>query len=96
MIVQKLDFSLEEIRTLLNRLPNDRTPTQSDWGKISTQIKVGLDERIIALTLMREKLDKCIGCGCLSLKVCALYNPDDRASKLGTGPRYLLGDVPVT
>ena len=60
----------------------------------STSKPVDLDERISGLQLLREKLDGCIGCGCLSLSRCKLYNPDDNASGLGSGPRYLLGDQP--
>ena len=95
MIAQKLGFPLEQIRTQLNSLPDHRTPTVKDWSRISRGFKIALDERIQVLTSMREKLDQCIGCGCLSLKACALYNPNDEAQQLGSGPRYLLGDEPV-
>ena len=96
MISQKMGFPLEQIRFQLNSLPDNRTPTAKDWTRISSSFKVALDERIALLTSMREKLDQCIGCGCLSLKACALYNPNDEANKLGAGPRYLMGDKPVT
>jgi len=95
MIAQQLGFSLEQIRLQLNQLPERRTPTKKDWGKISKGFKVELDQRIQQLSLMREKLDQCIGCGCLSLRACALYNPGDQAKKLGSGPRYILGDDPA-
>ena len=94
MIAQKLGFPLEQIRIQLDSLPDNRTPTVRDWSRISRTFKVALDERIEMLTRMREKLDQCIGCGCLSLKACALYNPNDQAEILGSGPRYLLGDKP--
>ena len=96
MIAQKLGLPLYKIRLQLNKLPDKRTPTKKDWTKISTNFKYALDERITMLTLMRDKLDNCIGCGCLSLKSCALYNPDDEIAKQGVGPRYLLGDKPNT
>ena len=95
-IAQQLGFSLETIREKLSSLPSSRTPTQRDWARISRQFREALDERIAILQRTRERLDGCIGCGCLSLKNCALYNPDDRASLRGSGPRYLLGDVPVS
>ena len=95
MIAQKLGFPLEQIRVQLNSLPDNRTPTVKDWSGISSSFKASLDERIALLTNMREKLDQCIGCGCLSLKACLLYNPDDQAEKLGNGPRYLMGDKPL-
>ena len=94
MIAQKLGFSLDEIRSQLNTLPDKRTPTPKDWHKISLNFKEVLDQRIIMLANLRDKLDQCIGCGCLSLKSCALYNPDDHIGINGSGPRYLLGDDP--
>ena len=94
LIAQQLGFSLEEIRTRLDALPRARTPTQSDWKKMSREFRQVLDERITLMTRMRDRLDGCIGCGCLSLKNCALYNPDDRIAKNGTGPRYIVGDAP--
>lgn len=96
MIAQKLGFPLDQIRIQLNSLPDNRTPTVRDWSQISKTFKVALNERIQLLTSMREKLDQCIGCGCLSLKACALYNPNDEANMLGSGPRYLLGNKPGT
>ncbi len=95
-ISQSLGYSLEEIKTQLDRLPNGRTPTDEDWEKLATEFSQDLDRRIEGLQVLRNKLDGCIGCGCLSLSRCNLYNPDDRASDLGSGPRYLLGDKPAT
>src|ERR1700734_1303630 len=82
------------IRRALNGLPNQRTPTRSDWVRLSAAWRPVLDHRIDCLMRLRDRLSSCIGCGCLSLKTCALYNPDDSARLRGTGPRYLLGDVP--
>ena len=92
LIAQKLGFTIAEIGVQLAGLPQGRTPTQADWSQISARFGQVLDERIAALNLMRDRLDGCIGCGCLSLKTCALYNPDDRMAAKGSGPRYLLGD----
>lgn len=94
MIAQRLGFPLARIRTLLQRLPDNRTPNARDWAKISTGMRAELDSRIAELERMRDTLDGCIGCGCLSLPKCALYNPEDKAGDKGSGPRYLLGDAP--
>ena len=91
---QTLGFTLEEILEALATLPVGRTPTKSDWERLSTQWRDELDERITRLQQMREKLTGCIGCGCLSLQKCSLYNAGDRAATRGTGPRYLFGDSP--
>lgn len=95
MIAQRLGFSIVEIGQQLNSLPKKRAPTQRDWTRISRQFRQELEQRIEAMTNLRDRLDGCIGCGCLSLKKCSIYNPDDMASSKGTGPRYLLGDKPV-
>jgi len=94
LIAQQIGFTLPQIAGELAKLPAGRTPTQADWRRISNGFSKLLDRRIAALTRMRETLDGCIGCGCLSLDRCALYNPEDAASALGPGPRYLLGDDP--
>ena len=73
-------------------LPADRAPSRQDWTRISIGFRAGIDARIAALTDLRDRLDGCIGCGCLSLDRCALSNPADRASAQGPGPRFLLGD----
>ena len=93
LIAQELGFSLNQIRTQLDQLPDKRTPTKRDWGKMSKHFRGELDKRITQLEELRDKLDGCIGCGCLSLDACRLYNKDDRAAQKGDGPRYLLGDV---
>ena len=84
-----------EIRSALARLPDNRTPTRTDWARLSAEFRTVLDNRIAQMQALREKLDGCIGCGCLSLDNCALYNPDDRSHAAGSGPRYLMGDKPV-
>ncbi len=94
MISQSLGFSIAEIREALNSLPSNRTPNKADWQAISERFRKDLDARIAQMTKLRDQLDGCIGCGCLSLSNCKLYNPDDRAKTRGTGPRYLMGDSP--
>jgi len=90
IIAQKLGFSLKDIKAQLDLLPNKRTPTLKDWEKISQSLRADIDARIKALSLLQEKLTGCMGCGCLSLEHCALYNTEDKAAKDGAGPRYLL------
>jgi len=92
LIAQQLGLSLEEIADELARLPAQRTPNAADWTRISTDLRGRIDARILALERTRELLDQCIGCGCLSLKKCGLYNRGDKAAQRGAGPRYLLGD----
>jgi MerR family redox-sensitive transcriptional activator SoxR len=94
-VAQRVGLSLAEIRAALDGLPDARTPTRRDWERLASQWRPMLDERIALLEAMRDKLDGCIGCGCLSLDTCAMYNPDDIAADRGTGPRYLLGDTPL-
>jgi MerR family transcriptional regulator, redox-sensitive transcriptional activator SoxR len=93
-IAQRVGLTLDEIRAALASLPRSRTPTPADWARLSKAWRPRLDEQIAVLTRLRDQLSSCIGCGCLSLKACALYNGDDRAAALGAGPRYLLGDRP--
>lgn len=94
MIAQEFGFTLPQIRAELDRLPQGRAPTKSDWARISTAFRRELDAKIAGLETLRDKLDGCIGCGCLSLNACRLYNPEDRARRSGPGPRYLMGDRP--
>lgn len=89
---QRVGLSLDEIREALDTLPSGRTPTVDDWSRLSATWRSRLDQRIDELRRLRDDLDSCIGCGCLSLKACSLYNPGDRAARLGSGPRYLWGD----
>ncbi|MHB8244591.1 MAG: redox-sensitive transcriptional activator SoxR [Acidimicrobiales bacterium] len=93
-VAQRVGLSLDDIRAALATLPDGRAPNKSDWARLSRTWRPRLDEQIALLEALRDQLDSCIGCGCLSLKRCALYNPDDRAASLGEGPRYLLGDDP--
>ncbi len=93
-IAQQLGLTIDEISAELGKLPSGRTPTAEDWARISRSIRASLDAQILSLTQMRSRLDGCIGCGCLSLKKCALYNAHDQASAKGAGPRFLMGDNP--
>ena len=86
---QRVGLSLEEIGEALATLPAGRTPTRSDWARLSRDWRPRLDEQIQRLLNLRDKLDSCIGCGCLSLQRCSLQNPDDEAAATGTGARYL-------
>ena len=94
IIAQKLGFSLADIAKQLEALPNSRTPSKTDWSKISQNFRKDIDQRIDGLIRLRDKLDGCIGCGCLSLKVCKIYNENDKAGQKGSGARYLIGDQP--
>lgn len=91
LIAQRLGLSLAEIEAQLARLPHGRTPGVRDWERISRAIQGQLDARIAELQRARDTLDGCIGCGCLSLKACALYNPGDTLAERGPGPRQVLG-----
>jgi MerR family transcriptional regulator, redox-sensitive transcriptional activator SoxR len=91
LIAQQLGLTLPQIAAELAKLPEGRTPTAADWKQISSGIRSLIDQRIAALKRTRETLDGCIGCGCLSLDRCALYNPGDRAGRSGAGPRYTIG-----
>lgn len=86
---QTVGLSLPQIKAALATLPDSRTPTKADWAKLSASWAPLLDARIAALQQLRERLTGCIGCGCLSLKACALYNPGDQASSEGAGARLL-------
>ena len=88
-VSQGLGISLARIREALETLPDDRVPTKADWTRLSRGWRADLDERIDRLQRLRDDLDGCIGCGCLSLKSCALYNADDRLGADGPGPRRL-------
>ncbi len=87
LIAQQLGLSLSSIEEELGRLPRGRTPTAADWKKISKSIRSALDNRIAQLERTRDRLDGCIGCGCLSLSHCAIYNVDDHLAEQGSGPR---------
>ena len=91
LIAQKLGLALSEIESQLAQLPQGRAPTLSDWQAISRRMRFEIDQRINLLTRTRNQLDQCIGCGCLSLQKCQLYNKDDRMGAKGAGPRAILG-----
>lgn len=89
---QRVGLSLDEIRAALHTLPTRRTPTKRDWARLSRAWRTRLDGEIDALMRLRDGLTSCIGCGCLSLRRCALANPGDAAGLRGSGSRYLQGD----
>ena len=89
-IAQQVGVSLEEIHEAMAGLPEARTPTRADWARLSARWRGRLDERINLLEKLRDELSGCIGCGCLSLEKCKLYNPGDRLAAEGPGPRILL------
>jgi len=91
---QTVGLSLDEIKAAMDSLPNGRTPTRDDWQSLATAWKAQLDERIRLIGRLRDDLDSCIGCGCLSMQTCALYNPSDIAYSLGHGAQYLKGRTP--
>lgn len=88
-VAQRIGIPLATIRDALKQLPEGRTPTKRDWSKLSAAWKTSLNDRIDRLTRLRDSLSDCIGCGCLSLKVCPLRNPMDALSSEGPGPRLL-------
>lgn len=92
---QAVGLSLEQIRTALAGLPDARTPTKSDWTALARAWRPLIDERIATLERLRSRLDGCIGCGCLSLKACALYNPGDAVARDGPGAHWLVADPPA-
>ena len=92
VFAQRMGLTLEEVGAELAKLPENRVPERTDWAKISASWSKRIDERIAELERLRAGLTRCIGCGCLSLQDCQLANPGDRASRLGPGPRYWMGD----
>lgn len=92
MIAQNFGFTLDQIRRELDKLPKTRAPSKADWTRLSASFRTALNAQIAALETLRDTLDGCIGCGCLSLEVCGLYNARDKAARKGQGPRYLMGD----
>lgn len=91
-IAQTVGLTLGEIQSALANLPDKRTPTKADWECVARDWLPVLERRIETIHLMITRLSSCIGCGCLSMKTCSLYNPGDAAGVRGSGPRYLLGD----
>ena len=94
VFAQRIGMTLDEVGAELAKLPRDRVPEGADWAQLSSGWAGRIDERIAELNRLRAGLTGCIGCGCLSLRTCALYNPDDTAAEHGAGARYLLGDEP--
>ncbi|MCW2842771.1 MAG: soxR [Nocardioides sp.] len=84
-----MGLSLDEVGAALATLPESRTPTKADWARLSRAWRPRLDEQIERLERLRDKLDSCIGCGCLSLRGCALNNPDDEVAPRGPGAVFL-------
>jgi MerR family transcriptional regulator, redox-sensitive transcriptional activator SoxR len=91
-VAQQVGLSLDEIREALASLPDKRTPTDRDWHRLSAAWRPRLDAQIHLLERLRDRLDSCIGCGCLSLRTCRLLNPADEAAARGPGPRYVLDE----
>ncbi|RVT86482.1 redox-sensitive transcriptional activator SoxR [Inhella crocodyli] len=92
---QKVGLSLEELRQALADLPANRTPTKADWERLARHWQGLLDDRLALLQRLRDTLGSCIGCGCLSLKACALYNPGDAVAVRGPGARRLMVGEPL-
>ena len=89
-VAQQVGLTLDEIRDALASLPESRTPTHKDWTRLSASWRPRLDEQIEMLERLRDRLDQCIGCGCLSLGACKLANPGDEVAERGPGPRFVL------
>jgi MerR family transcriptional regulator, redox-sensitive transcriptional activator SoxR len=83
---QRVGLTLEEIADAMATLPDSRTPTKADWARLSRSWRPRLDEQIRRIELLRDRLDGCIGCGCLSLRTCTLINPEDWLAEQGPGP----------
>ena len=93
MIAQNMGFSLNRIQEALSALPSHRAPNKAEWAKMAEDFKIDIDARINVLERLRDRLGMCIGCGCLSLEDCALYNTEDKAGRSGSGPRYVVEDI---
>jgi MerR family redox-sensitive transcriptional activator SoxR len=96
VFAQRVGLTLDEIGGELDKLPPDRAPTRRDWSRLSSGWSARIDAQIAQLERLKLGLTECIGCGCLSLDRCKLANPDDRAAGFGPGPRYWIGDRPLT
>jgi MerR family redox-sensitive transcriptional activator SoxR len=92
VFAQRVGLTLEEIKQELDKLPADRAPTRRDWSALSSRWTARIDEQLAELQRLKLGLAECIGCGCLSLDRCRFANPDDRAARLGPGPRYWMAD----
>jgi MerR family redox-sensitive transcriptional activator SoxR len=94
VFAQRIGLTLDEIGAELGKLPPHHAPTRRDWSRLSRTWTSRIEQRIAELERLKLGLTECIGCGCLSLDRCRLANPDDRAARLGPGPRYWVGDRP--
>lgn len=92
-VAQRAGIPLKDIKSALSQLPGSRTPNRQDWARLTRSWSDMLDQRIQALSQLREQFESCIGCGCLSLKDCPLRNPDDALASAGPGPRILLDPI---
>lgn len=93
---QSLGMSLQEIRAELDKLPTDHIPTGEDWEVLSKTWTDRVDEQIAQLQRLRQTLTVCIGCGCLSVRSCKMFNPNDELGKRGSGPRVWIEDLSKT
>ncbi len=91
-VAQQVGLHLDEIGAALASLPANRTPNKKDWERLSASWRPRIDAQIAVLERLRDRLDGCIGCGCLSLRGCQLLNPGDQAARRGPGPRYVIDD----
>ena len=96
VFAQRIGLTLEEIGAELAGLPPERVPNRRDWSRLSRRWAARIDARIAELERLKLGLSECIGCGCLSLERCQLSNPGDRAGTRGPGPRYWIGDRPLS
>jgi MerR family redox-sensitive transcriptional activator SoxR len=96
VFAQRIGLSLDEIAAELAKLPPQQAPNRRDWSRLSATWTARIERRIAELERLKAGLTECIGCGCLSLDRCKLANPNDRAGRLGAGPRYWIGDRPPT
>ncbi len=92
---QSVGMKLAEIKAAIDRLPVDRAPTPEDWQALSDAWRPQLEDKIAVLVGLRDKLSRCIGCGCQSLDSCAIFNPDDIAAHDGPGAHFLAGSAPT-
>jgi MerR family transcriptional regulator, redox-sensitive transcriptional activator SoxR len=92
-VSQRVGISLEDIRSALDELPDNRTPTEEDWARLAKAWREDLDSRIEQLLRLRDNMTDCIGCGCLTIGACRLYNPHDKLGSEGPGPRRLLAET---
>jgi MerR family transcriptional regulator, redox-sensitive transcriptional activator SoxR len=93
-VAQQVGLTLDEIRAALGSLPDNRTPTKQDWEHLAAAWRPRIDHQIAMLERLRDRLTGCIGCGCLSLKICKLYNPGDQLAERGPGPHHILDNLP--